>query len=72
MVDTFLLAILGGVALLMGFTLWNALRKQSFQSKQGFEIARAQHPFWYWFNVCVTGFAFLALLVALIIVGLLY
>lgn len=68
MINTFLLLLLAGVGALMAFTLWRALNTKSFQGKRGFEISKEQHPFWYWFNVLVTGFALTAIVVAFFIV----
>ncbi len=64
----FLLSILAGVGALMGFTLWSALHKQTFQGKHGFDITKEKQPFWYWFNVFVTSFGLVAVVAAGIIV----
>jgi len=68
MINTFLLLLLAGVGALMALTLWKALSTQSLLGKHGFEISKANHPFWYWFNVLATSFALIAIAVAFVIV----
>jgi len=67
MTNALILLLLAGVGALMAFTLWRALNTQSFQGK-GVEITKKEHPFWYWLNVFVTGFALMAIVLAFIIV----
>ncbi len=66
--NIFLLSVLAGVGALMGFTLWSALQKQTFQGKHGFEITKEKQPFWYWFSVLATGFSLVAIIMAFVVV----